>query len=73
MTVPLDRIPDSLGYLVLTEDGAVINVGAQCFILVHFLLKELDMFELEFRFCCISSRREMSFRCIILKNFQGIA
>ena len=26
MTVPLDRIPDSLGYLVLAEDGAVINV-----------------------------------------------
>ena len=34
MTVPLDRIPDSLGYLVLAEDGAVINVctifGAIC-------------------------------------------
>ncbi|XP_060588961.1 ragulator complex protein LAMTOR4-like isoform X2 [Ruditapes philippinarum] len=27
MTVPLDRIPDSLGYLVLTEDGAVANSG----------------------------------------------
>jgi len=27
MTVPLDRIPDSLGYLVLNEEGAVINVS----------------------------------------------
>ncbi|KAL4231479.1 Ragulator complex protein lamtor4 [Mactra antiquata] len=27
MTVPLDRIPDSLGYLVLADDGAVINSG----------------------------------------------
>lgn len=27
MAVPFDRIPDSLGYLVLTEDGAVVNSG----------------------------------------------
>lgn len=27
MTIPLDRIPDSMGYLVLTEEGAVINSG----------------------------------------------
>ena len=27
MAVQLDRIPDSLGYLVLTEDGAVVNVS----------------------------------------------
>ncbi|CAL1545166.1 unnamed protein product [Lymnaea stagnalis] len=25
----IDRIPDSLGYLVLTEDGAVISSGGQ--------------------------------------------
>lgn len=27
MTASIDRIPDSLGYLVLNEDGAVINSG----------------------------------------------
>ena len=31
MTVPLDRIPDSLGYLVLAEDGAVLNVSSVLF------------------------------------------
>ena len=35
MTVPLDRIPDSLGYLVLAEDGAVINVNILENIIYH--------------------------------------
>ena len=33
----IERIPDSLGYLVLTEEGAVVSVSEFCFLLVCFV------------------------------------
>ena len=40
----IDRIPDSLGYLVLTEDGAVISVSFSDYIFKDFAMDDFKKF-----------------------------
>ena len=37
MTQGIERIPDSLGYLILNEDGAVLSVSLFAIITCHIL------------------------------------